>query len=282
MGPPTPPRAGVAGGLGEGTVVLGGRLLGRLGAYEVRLSDGDRDVQLAQSLRHRVFRAGAEAAGEAGGPLREEDRFDAFCDHLLLVDPTRGADPASRVVGTYRLLMQERALEAGGFYGQAEFDVASLVARHPGRRFLELGRSCVLPDYRGRRTMELLWHGIWAYVLAHRVEVLFGCASLSGIDPDECRGPLAFLRAHALAPPEWQAEATAPERYDLPADGDAAESLRAVPPLVRGYLRLGGQVSRQAVIDRDFGTTDVLLVLPRERISPRYVAHYGAAAERYA
>lgn len=278
MGPPAPPRAGIGGTLGEGAVLLQGRLLGRLGAYEVRLSESDGDVALAQSLRHRVFRPDEAARAEG----REEDRFDPFCDHLLLVDPTRGRDPADRVVGTYRLLDEDGALEAGSFYGQAEFDVASLVARHPGRRFLELGRSCVLPDYRGRRTMELLWHGVWAYVLAHRIDILFGCASLSGIDPDECRGPLAFLRAHALAPPEWQAEATAAERYELPADGGAAESLRAVPPLVRGYLRLGGQVSRQAVIDRDFGTTDVFLVLPRERISPRYVAHYGAAAERYA
>lgn len=258
-------------------MLLEGPLLGRLGTYEVRLAGGEGDVALAQALRHRVFRAGDD--GKAG---RDEDRFDPFCDHLLLVDPARGTDPASRVVGTYRLLTQERAHEAGGFYGQAEFDVAALVSRHPDRRFLELGRSCVLPDYRGRRTMELLWHGVWAYVLAQGTDVLFGCASLGGVEPEECRAPLAILRAHALAPAQWQAEPTAPDHYELPDAVGHGAGLRAVPPLIRGYLRLGGQVSAHAVIDRDFGTTDVFLVLPRERISPRYVSHYGAAAERYA
>lgn len=267
--------------------IFEGRLLGRLGRFEVRLAASADDLRLAQELRYAIFHEGRGLKTSSIQRLtrRDEDRFDRHCDHLLLIDRQGGRLAQQRLIGTYRLLPQDRAVT--GFYSQTEFDVASLVSRQPGRRFLELGRSCVRPAYRGLRTMEILWHGVWAYVLAHRIDVLFGCASLPGTCARTLAEPLAVLRARALAPREWQVAPTGRCAQPLPFEppsgalGDAAPA-GLLPPLVKGYLRLGGMVSDHAVADPEFDTTDVLLVLPVERIAPRYIAHYGAAAERYA
>ena len=168
--------------------------------------------------------------------------------------PARTAEPA--VVGTYRLLRQEVAERHFGFYTQSEYDIAPILAAHPTKRFLELGRSCVLGPYRTKRTVELLWHGIWAYVLHHRIDVMLGCASLEGTDPDKLALPLSFLHHHASAPTDWRARAL-DERY-VPmgrldkAAIDPKSALHALPPLIKGYLRIGatfgdGRGGRQAV-----------------------------------
>src|SRR5581483_3257279 len=174
----------------------------------------------------------------------------------------------------------------GGFYSAAEFDVDALLTRHQGLRFLELGRSCVLAPYRNRRTVELLWHGIWAYVLQHRIDVMLGCASLDGTDPERLRLPLAFLHHFARAPQPWLAQALAGRRIDtnlMPREAiDPRAALRTLPPLIKGYLRLGASIGDGAVIDRQFGTTDVLIVLPVAAINTRYVAHFGCDASRHA
>ena len=166
------------------------------------------------------------------------------------------------------------------------FDIGALLTRHREVRFLELGRSCVLPPYRNRRTLELLWHGIWCYVLAHRIDVMIGCASLEGTDPDRLALPLSFLHHHARAPETWRTAAL-PQRYvEINRIPQAAVSsklaLALLPPLIKGYLRLGAYVGDGAVIDHQFGTTDVLIVLPVSVINSRYVGHFGPGAERHA
>ncbi len=221
---------------------------------------------------------------------RDIDAFDAGCDHLIVVDTQRldirpGRMPRPMVVGTYRLLRQDRA-RATGFYTQGEFDIAPLVARHPGKRFLELGRSCVLKEYRTKKTVELLWHGIWAYVRHHRIDVMFGCASLEGTDPVALAGLLAYLREAAPATGEWAAGAHAARKVAMGEGAvlalDAKAALKRLPPLLKGYLRIGALIGDGAVIDRQFNTTDVLVVLPVSRIDPRYVDYYGAEGQRYA
>ena len=190
------------------------------------------------------------------------------------------------MVGTYRLLMQEVAAAHGGFYSAAEYEIDRLVAAHPGKRFLELGRSCVLRPYRSKRTVELLWHGIWSYVVSRRIDVLFGCASLEGTNPAAHALPLAYLHHHARCDAPWRVRAVA-SRFEpmdrMPAEAiDAKAALRALPPLIKGYLRLGGMIGDGAVVDAQFGTTDVLVVLPVEKISSRYIAYYGPDASRRA
>ncbi|MBE0701653.1 MAG: GNAT family N-acetyltransferase, partial [Afipia sp.] len=219
---------------------------------------------------------------------RDKDMFDKICDHVLVIDhdaplTRRGKQ---QVVGTYRLLRQEIARPHGGFYTDEEFDISALMERHAGLRFLELGRSCVLPPYRTKRTVELLWHGIWTYVRRHRMDVMIGCASLPGTDPNRLALPLSFLHHYAAAPEEWRARAHA-SRYvamnRMAKDAiDAKAALRELPPLIKGYLRLGAFIGDGAVIDHQFGTTDVLVVMPVAAIASRYIGHFGMDASRHA
>jgi putative hemolysin len=262
-------------------------VLGQLGSLEVRLARSKDEVRAAQELRYHVFyeEMNAKASPIQKMTRRDRDVFDRNCDHLLVLDRARAAETAGQIVGTYRLLRQSQARHTGGFYTAQEFEIDGLVARHPGKRFLELGRSCVLKDYRSKRTVELLWQGIYAYILEHRIDVLFGCASLSGTDTAALAAPLAFLRDNASAPEDWRVAAVPERRVRLTASAVCADPKRALgglPPLLKGYLRLGGYIGEDAVVDRQFNTTDVLVVLPVENIKQRYIAHFGGEAGRSA
>ncbi|MFG1227688.1 l-ornithine N(alpha)-acyltransferase [Xanthobacter wiegelii] len=267
-------------------------VLGRLGALEVRLARTARDVRRAQRLRYKVFYEEMSATPDAPARLarRDMDSFDTICDHILVLDHDAGKIVLGRrkpkVVGTYRLLRQEVANRHGGFYTQGEFDVGGVIGSHPTLRFLELGRSCVLKPYRNKRTVELLWHGVWTYILRNKIDAMFGCASLEGTDPTELALPLSFLHHNALAPEEWRARAVEGRHVSMDrmarADIDMKKALQALPPLIKGYLRLGGFVGDGAVVDHQFGTTDVLIILPVSVISPRYVEHFGPTANRHA
>lgn len=265
--------------------------LGRSGSLEVRLARGPREIWRAQRLRYRVFYQEMSARPDVVSRMfrRDADRFDGACDHLLVIDHAargRFGGVKPKIVGTYRLMRQGAATRLGGFYTQGEFDLAPMIERHPGRRFLELGRSCVLEPYRGKKTVELLWHGIWAYIRHHRIDAMFGCASFDGTDPDALALPLSFLHHHARSFGEWSAAArddrhVAMDR--LPAEMvDAKLALKQMPPLIKGYLRLGARFGTGAVVDRQFGTTDVLVILPVAAIDQRYVAYYGDEGQRYA
>lgn len=267
-------------------------VLGRLGPLEVRLARTARDVRRAQRLRYKVFYEEMSALPDAASRLarRDFDAFDAVCEHILVLDHDAGKMVLGRkkpkVVGTYRLLRQEVANRHGGFYTANEFDIGHIIDGHPTLKFLELGRSCVLKPYRNKRTVELLWHGIWTYILRNKIDAMLGCASLEGTDPDQLALPLSFLHHNARAPEEWRARAL-PNRYvdmnRMPAEAiNPKAALHSLPPLVKGYLRLGGFVGDGAVVDHQFGTTDVLVVLPVSVISPRYVEHFGPTANRHA
>ena len=268
--------------------------LGRIGSLEVRLAVTKKDIKRAQRLRYTVFCEEMSAIPDLVSRLkrRDIDAFDAICDHLLVIDHAtrtgRKGFPARKpkVVGTYRLLRQEVAARNGGFYTASEFDIGPMLATHSGARFLELGRSCVAKPYRDKRTVELLWHGIWAYVRRHRIDVMFGCASFEGTDPDALALPLSFLHHNARADGEWRASALpglAVAMNRLPAETvDTRLALHAMPPLIKGYLRIGARIGDGAVIDHQFGTTDVLVILPVAAINPRYIDHYGEDASRYA
>lgn len=265
---------------------------GHLGTLEVRLARTLGEVKRAQQIRYQVFyeEMGAQADPFTMATRRDRDQFDGLCDHLLVFDHNVAArrfrKPRPQIVATYRLLRQEIASQNGGFYSASEFDIDAMIGGHRELNFLELGRSCVLKPYRDKRTVELLWHGAWAYVLRHKIDAMFGCASLIGTDPDELAVALSYLHHHHLAPEPWRVRAV-PSRYvdmnRLPAgEIDVKTALRALPPLVKGYLRLGAWIADGAVIDTQFGTTDVMIILPVSGISHRYINYYGANATRHA
>ncbi|WP_224406442.1 GNAT family N-acetyltransferase [Afifella sp. IM 167] len=265
--------------------------LGRLGDLEARLARSPAEIRRSQALRYHVFYEEMSAVGDAETHLRrrDADAYDLICDHLLVLDHAVPRRPFLRskpeIVGTYRLLRQEIAELNGGFYSAGEYDIAPLVSRYAHLNFLELGRSCVLKPYRDKRTVELLWHGVWSYILLHQVDVMFGCASFAGTDPEKLALPLSFLHHHARAPEEWNVSAL-PERYvDMnrmaKEEIDPRAALRELPPLIKGYLRLGAYIGDGAVVDYQFGTTDIMIILPVSALNPRYVNHFGNDAERY-
>jgi L-ornithine Nalpha-acyltransferase len=266
-------------------------VLGAIGSLEVRLASSWQDIHRAQRLRYQVFYQEMSAKPGIKNRLlrRDIDSYDAICDHLLVLDHDAPPDPKNggpAIVGTYRLLSQDVAEAHDGFYTAGEYEIDSLVTARPDLRFLELGRSCVLKPYRTKRTVELLWHGIWSYVVQRKIDVLFGCASLDGTDPEALALPLSFLHHFAAADPSWTVRAV-DARYAamdrLAKDEiDQKRALRSLPPLIKGYLRLGGMIGDGAVVDHQFGTTDVLILLPVEKISKRYISYYGADASRRA
>ena len=270
------------------------RVYGRVGDLEVRLARTRRDIRRAQRLRYQVFYEEMSAVPSLTAQMRrrDEDVYDGICDHLLVVDTSvspAGAAAWTRrgkgeVVGTYRVLRQEVAERGLGFYTQGEYDIEPLIrARSPRYRFMELGRSCVLKPYRNKRTLELLWHGLWTYVREHGIDVMIGCASFPGTEPEEHATALSFLHHYALAPPEWRCRARdglyVPMNRIPKEKVDVKAALKVLPPLIKGYLRLGAYIGDGAVLDRQFGTTDVLIILPVEKIDPRYFEHFGTPDE---
>lgn len=264
---------------------------GRKGTLEVRLAHTAGEIDAAQALRYRVFyeEMSAKPDEEARRTKRDVDRFDSFCDHLLVFDHAlaNGAEgdelPTEAVVGCYRLLRQEVAERHGGFYTASEYDIAPLLeGRGKGLRFLELGRSCVLAPYRNKPTVELLWHGIARYLEIHNLDVMFGCASFEGTDPEALALPLSYLYHHHLTPPEWYVRAL-PERFAemnlIPKEKiNPREAWRALPPMIKGYLRAGCYIGDGAVVDEQFGTTDVLILFPVTQIAERYRTKFGSTS----
>ena len=265
-----------------------GKPLGRIGSLEVRLARNEAEIASAQEVRYRVFyeELGASKAVSQAQGRSDADRFDRICDHLLVLDTSLSGPEHRRIVGTYRLLRQETAIAAGGFYSESEFELARLMARHPAQRFLELGRSCVLPEYRSKRTIEALWQGIWAYINHYEIGVMTGCASFPGVVPAAHAEALTYLANYCRTDPAWEVRAVA-DRYHsmdlMPIEAvNAKAAIAAMPPLVKGYLRVGARIGNGCVIDHAFSTVDVFVVMPVKEIGARYVNYYGGEAQRFA
>ncbi len=247
----------------------------------VRLAVSQDELDAVQALRYRVFyeEMGARADAETASSHRDRDEYDAIADHLLVVDHNLGEGPGS-VVGTYRLIREEAAARHGGFYSESEYDISAL-RDFPGRK-LELGRSCTAAAYRSRAVLQLLWRGIAAYVFHYGVDLMFGCASLAGTDPDGLGAELTYLATHHMAPAAIRPRAL-PSRYvemrrTDPAGLNPKQALLRLPPLIKGYLRLGGFVGEGAVIDEQFNTTDISIVVQTDLVTEKYYRHYEREA----
>lgn len=248
------------------------------GYFETRLARDARDLRAAQRLRYAVF---VEELG-ADGPLvdhadrLERDEFDTLFDHLLLIDTRRDPATLEDVVGVYRLLRSDALPEGRRFYSEAEYDLGPL--RASGRRLMELGRSCVHPDYRGGTGLMHLWNGLADYVLEHGVEVMFGTASFHGTDAGALAQPLSWLWQNHLAPEALRVRARPEHRIEMnrlpPETIDRRAAMAAMPPLIKAYLRLGGFVGDGAWLDAAFNTIDVCLVMDTARMSAKHREYY--------
>jgi putative hemolysin len=261
-------------GLGFEPVVAGKQI--------IRLATSANELDAAQALRYRVFydEMGAHPLPEMAAARRDFDRYDGACDHLIVVDQERPYE--TQVVGTYRIMRREHARAAGGFYSASEYDISRLTG-FPGT-VMELGRSCVDADYRDRATLNLLWRGIAEYLNTHNIDLMFGCASLPGTDPQTLAVQLSYLYHYHLAPESLRTRALGDRFVNmnlLPKDTiDPKRALASLPPLLKGYLRVGAFVGEGAVIDHQFNTTDVCIVVKTEMIAGRYTRHYDLTDRR--
>lgn len=250
---------------------------------KIRLAQTKEEIFVAQRLRHDVFVAegGAQRTNAHG---IDADKYDDICAHLLVIEPDEaGISPFKLsdggLVGTSRLIGQKQAEALGGFYSANEFDLTDLLKRKSDLKFLELGRTCILKHARGTAVMELLWQGIWNFVRAEGYDVMIGCASFEGADPGLHAHALRFIAQHAKAPDDWYAKPLPALKVTLPpapeTPPDPKRILLNLPPLIKGYLRLGCYVGDGCVVDHAFNTVDVLIILRVKAINPRYFTRFG-------
>ncbi len=250
---------------------------------KVRLAQTPGEIAAAQRLRYKVFYE--EYAAKADDTMAETrldaDAFDEVTDHLIVLDESI-ANAQERIVGTYRLLRREVAERHGSFYTSGEYDIQPLL--NTDLTLLELGRSCVLAEYRTRPVLQLLWQGITDYMLDHNIDLMFGCASLHGTNIDALARPLSYLHHFHLAPEGLRPRALNGRFINmniLPiSDLDPRRDFASLPPLIKGYLRLGAGIGEGAVIDDQFDTTDVCIVLSMREVSTRYRKHYERKVNR--
>lgn len=248
-------------------------------AISVRLAATPAEVHAAQRLRYKVFYEewGAIPDAVALSEERDVEAFDDVTEHLIVIDHARAAAGIDcGVVGNYRLLRSEDQHTLREFYSAREFDISRLLQSEA--RLLELGRSCVLQGYRNRPVLQLLWKALAQYVAGHRIDIMFGCASFRGTDVSSIEEQLAYLHHYHLAQPELRPHAIGTGRVSmdrLPSEQIVpARAIKAMEPLIRGYLRLGAGVGMGACIDRPFNAIDVCIVLPTADLTAKYVRHY--------
>ncbi len=243
----------------------------------VRLATTLEEIYAAQRLRYKVFyeEYGAIPDEKTKREKKDVDAYDMFTDHLIVLDESLSTGPEG-IVGTYRLLRRDVAEKHGPFYTSGEFDIQPLL--DSGAVLLELGRSCVLAPYRTRPVLQKLWQGIAHYIAEHKIGLMFGCASLHGTDTDKLSEQLAYLHHYHLAPENLRPKAL-PQRYvemNVHAKDaiDAKAVFSSLPPLIKGYMRLGATIGEGAVVDHQFNTTDVCIVMPTHLMTDKYLKHY--------
>ncbi|QNE73555.1 GNAT family N-acetyltransferase [Streptomyces finlayi] len=239
-------------------------------AYRVSLAAGQEDVRAAQRLRHQVFAGELGALLDSPEPGLDSDAFDAYCDHLLVRETATGD-----VVATYRLLPPERARAAGRLYAESEFDLSRLAPIRDD--LVEVGRSCVHPAHRDGAVIALIWAGLARYMERGGHNWIAGCCSIPLADG----GALAAagwdtVRTKHLAPQEYW---VTPHRlWSATGPAGAPAPRAALPPLLRGYLRLGAWVCGAPAYDPDFNVADLYVLLSLRRTDPRYLRHFLSLA----
>ena len=249
---------------------------------QVRLADNDDEIKASQALRYTVFyeEFGAKPTDEMRELKLDMDEYDTIADHLIVLDKDLPA--GQQIVGTYRLLRRAVAEKHGQFYTSDKYDIQVLLDNESN--LLELGRSCVLPNYRSRPILQKLWQGIAHYVADHNVGLMFGCASLHGTNIDELSEQLSYLHHFHRASDDLCPRAIDSRYVDMKIhakeDLNVKKVFISMPPLIKGYIRLGASIGDGAVVDHQFNTTDVCIVMPTAQITKRYSKHYERKAQQ--
>lgn len=228
--------------------------------YHVSLAVDDSEIREAQRLRYQVFAEEMGARLPSVLPRHDIDLYDPFCDHLLVRELADG-----QVVGTYRILSPDAARRVGSYYSEQEFDLTRLNFLRP--RMAELGRSCVHPAHRSGAVIARLWMGLADYMTRYGYEYFIGCASISMADGGHVAARVhREMTARHPAPIEWRVTPRTRLPVESLDDGQAA----ALPPLIKGYARLGAMICGEPAWDPDFNTADLLLLLPMAQLNRSY------------
>ena len=230
----------------------------------IQLARTEEQIRAAQALRYKVFaeEMGAQLSGREPG--LDQDLFDPYCEHLIALD-----DDTGEVIGTYRILPPQQAKCLGSYYSDTEFDLTRLASLRS--QLVEVGRSCVHPDYRTGATIALLWSGLANYMHESGHQYLMGCASVSMLDGGHMAASLyQKLAGQHLSPAEWR---TTP-RCALPLTALNRKLDAETPPLIKGYLRAGAMICGEPAWDPDFNTADFLILLPMRKVNARYARHF--------
>lgn len=222
------------------------------------------EVEEAQRVRYQVFAEEMGAKLPTANEGLDRDRFDRYCEHLLVRELEN-----NKVVGTYRIMPPEQARVAGGYYSETEFDLSALADLRDN--LVEVGRSCVHQDYRDGATITQLWSGLADYISRHNHEYLIGCASISMADGGHYAASV-YNKIHKLHAAPGEYRVTPHRRLPLESLNQNMEVI--IPPLIKGYLRLGAYICGEPAWDSDFNCADVFIMLPVERLSARYAKHF--------
>lgn len=244
----------------------------------VRLAETDAEILAAQRLRFEVFSRVRDAAfsDEALAERRDIDRYDPYCDHLIVVDPSREEEENLGIIGTYRMMARSKRQDPPGFYTDRYYDLQCF--DDVDGEVVEMGRVCIDADYKSRAVMQWLWKGIARYVLDNNVKVLFGCAGWDGIDARRHRNLLSYLHNEFLAPERIRPVAMGEDRLEfdcLPAGKvDEKAAIGEIPSIIRGYSRMGGYIGEGAVANHSFNTTMVCIVVEMAGLTKRYMKRF--------
>ncbi|MCT4574979.1 MAG: GNAT family N-acetyltransferase [Alphaproteobacteria bacterium] len=249
----------------------------RVGDLEIKLAENEKEIDAIQALRYQVFfeEMDQNTTPENVAKKRDIDKFDSFCDHLMVVDHSLGEDPLETVVGTYRLIKRDVAEANGGFYTSKEFDLTKLLENYEGN-ILELGRSCTREDYRSKTTISLLWQGLAYYIFENDIDLMFGVASAEGLDFDKYKEAFAYLYYNHKVEDKYCPKSMDYIAMDnVPADEiNPKKAIRQLPPLVKGYLMVNGKFGDGLFLDKEFNSTDVFVMVETANLTDKYRKHY--------
>jgi putative hemolysin len=251
------------------------------GSFLLHITRNPEHIRNAQQLRYRIFfeEMSGKSSPSSSSTKLDVDEYDSLCDHMIVYDQR---ESPAKAIGTYRFLRSEFVSKIGKFYTETEFDLSNLLANYRGR-VVEVGRSCIDSNYRKGAVIKLLWSAIALYLEKYNLDLMFGCASFPGDNPQVHAASLSYLHHyHLIAPeitpvplPHVQASFALLPKENI----NEKRAFASLPPLIKGYLRLGGKVGEGAVIDHNVNTTDVCIIVKKEDIGQRYLDFLSPDAE---
>ena len=247
--------------------------------FVIKIAEKKSELKKAQALRYTVFYNEKKAVPTISKKILrlDYDKVDKFADHLIVIDKNK-KDIKNTIVGTYRLLRGDVATHCGGFYTSSEFDLSKVLNSYKNIQILELGRSCVHQDYRNGIIMNLLWKAIAEYVKFYDIKILLGCASFHGTDVMKYANELSYLRKNFSLPDELSVKSLDskihPAYTDINSNTNDLRTFVKLPPLIKGYLRIGGKVSYDCFVDYKFNTIDLCVIVRTDNIKKKYKKKY--------